>query len=253
MGTKAKTAKPRPPADRVVIAYIHPGQTSAFFTNSLTVTLAADMSGPRRIVGVEQEWSSANVSQARNNVTATFLEKYDAEWLWWIDADMAWEHTALEALLKSAHPTTAPIVGGLCFGGSGDRLFPTIYQIAETDDGLRVVRVGDYPLNTRVQCAATGAAFLLIHRTALEAIRDKGYNKTFPWFQETEMRGDPVGEDITFCLRAGQAGIPVHVDTSVHVGHHKSHLLTHELFQRQRISDLVLEADTGPMPTLPNA
>lgn len=232
MGTKAKAREVDRPAS-VVIAYIHPGTVSAFFTNSLTLSLASDFAGPRRIVNVLQEWSSANVSASRNSLTRRFLEESDAEWLWWIDADMAWEPDALDRLLSVASAADRPIVGGLCFGSAQDRLFPTIYQLAEADGGLRTVRVGDYPDDSVVQCAATGAAFLLVHRSALEVIRDKNFNAAFPWFQETELRGDPVGEDITFCLRAGMAGLPVFVDTGIKVGHHKSQLLTAELFRSQ--------------------
>jgi hypothetical protein len=43
-----------------------------------------------------------------------------------------------------------------------------------------------------------------------------------------------VGEDFTFCLRAGICGFPVHVHTGIHVGHNKSHVLTAEMYQQQR-------------------
>lgn len=222
-------------SDRVVLAYIHPGQTSAYFTQSLVNTLMFDQATGRRVVGCLNEWSSANVSASRNSLTAQFLDDYDAEWLLWIDADMAWEHDALDRLLASADAKERPIVGGLCFGMSMDTLFPTIYQFVTTEAGdLTTMRVGEYPHDTVLPCAATGAAFLLIHRTALESIRDRAFNAAFPWFQETELAGAPAGEDLTFCIRAGICGIPVHVDTSVHVGHHKSTVLTHAMFQAQR-------------------
>ncbi len=85
-----------------------------------------------------------------------------------------------------------------------------------------------------VQCAGTGAAFILIHRRVLEAMRDRGFNAAFPWFQETELAGKPAGEDLTFCIRAGILGFPIFVDTSIHIGHHKSTVLDHETFQAQR-------------------
>ncbi len=221
--------------DRVVLAYIHPGQTSSYFTQSLTNLLMFDQATSRRVVGCLNEWSSANVSASRNSLTAQFLDDHDADWLLWIDADMAFEHTALEQLLASADPTQRPIVGGLCFGATMGALFPTIYQFVTNEAGdLTTMRMNDYPIDSVVQCAATGAAFVLIHRAALEAIRDRAFNAAFPWFQETELAGQPAGEDITFCIRAGILGLPVHVDTSVHVGHHKSVVLTHEMFQSQR-------------------
>lgn len=227
-------AKPRTPTDTVCIAFIHPGETSAYFTTSLVGSLLYDRATSRRIVGLHNEWSSANVSAPRNRLTAKFLDETDADWLWWIDADMAWDHEALDQLLAVADPDTAPIVGGLAFGAFHDMLFPTIYQFGEVDGNLTTVRVADYPDDAVIQVAATGAAFLLIHRSALETIRARAFNQTFPWFQEIEMSGQPVGEDLAFCLRAASCEIPVHVHTGVKIGHHKSHLLTHELFQAQR-------------------
>lgn len=221
-------------ADRVVLAYIHPGETSAYFTQSLTNLLMYDQATDRRIVGLLNEWSSANVSSSRNSLTRQFLDDRDAEWLLWIDADMAFEHDSLARLIASADPQERPIVGGLCFGMSMGRLFPTIYQFVRTEDGsVTTVRVSDYPDDELVPCAATGAAFLLIHRGVLTAMRDRGFNAAFPWFQETELGGQPAGEDLTFCIRAGVLGYTIHVDTGVKVGHHKSTLLDHDMFRAQ--------------------
>ena len=222
--------------ETVVIAYVHPGTVSSYFTTSLLHTVLYDrLPGRQHIVGVFEEWSSANISAPRNELTRRFVDETQADWLLWIDADMAWQPEALEALLASADPVERPIVGGLCFGALHDALFPTIYHLAAADGGgFSTVRVLDYPQGAMVRCTATGAAFVLIHRSALERIRDHGFNRTFPWFQETENLGQPVGEDITFCLRAGQLDIPVHVNTAVRVGHHKSALLTEERFLAQR-------------------
>ena len=233
--------------ETVVVAYVHPGTVSAYFTKSLMLTLLFDRlpgRGQQRIVNVIDDWSSANISQSRNELTRQFLDDTSADWLMWIDSDMAWQPEALEQLLAVADPTERPIVGGLCFGALHDELFPTIYHLTELESGgFSTIRVLDYPKDALIRCTATGAAFLLIHRSALEAIRGHGFNRTFPWFQETENAGQPVGEDITFCLRAGLLGIPVHVNAAVKVGHHKSTLLTEERFAAQRAS-IESEKDT---------
>lgn len=238
VSNRRKPSKPRVQAaamDRVVLAYIHPGQTSSYFTQSLTNLLMFDQATKRHVVGCLNEWSSANVSASRNSLTGRFLDEYDADWLLWIDADMAFEHDSLPQLLDSADKVTAPIVGGLCFGATFGALFPTIYQFTQTSDGqLTTLRVNDYPLDSLVPCAATGAAFLLVHRDVLVAMREKQFNAAFPWFQETELAGAPAGEDLTFCLRAGILGYPIHVNTAVKIGHHKSTVLDHDTFQAQR-------------------
>jgi hypothetical protein len=226
----------RTTSGRVIVAWIHPGMVSAYFTTSLVQMLLFDQGTNRNVVGLLQEWSSANVSMARNEIVSRFLDHpTGADWLLFIDSDMAWEHDALDGLLSVADPQAAPIVGGLCFGANLDRLFPTIYMLTPTDTGgLTTTRLGDYPRDQVVRVDATGAAFLLIHRNVLVAMRDKGFNKTFPWFQETELDGKPAGEDLTFCLRARQMGVPIIVDTRVKVGHHKSAIYTEALFDSQR-------------------
>lgn len=220
--------------DTVVIATLHPGMVSAFYCYSLIGTLLHDQA-ERHVVGLLQRWASANVSAPRNDLTAMFLENHTADWLLWIDSDMAWEPSAVEQLLEVADKDTAPIVGGLCFGAAEDVLFPTIYQFMTDQSGaITTLRVNEYERDTLIRCAATGAAFLLIHRSALETIRDSEFsNPTFPWFQEGELAGKPAGEDIALCMRAARCGIPVHVYTKVKVGHHKSRLLTEEIFQKQ--------------------
>lgn len=219
----------------VIVGFLHPGMVSAYFTTSLIQMMLYDQGTSRHIVGMLQEWSSANVSAARNEIVRRFLEHHTgAEWLMFIDSDMQWDHDALDRFMIVADPESVPIVGGLCFGASHDRLFPTIYMLTPTDTGgLTTTRLGEYPHDRLVPCDATGAAFLLIHRSALEAMRDKGFNRTFPWFQETELEGQPVGEDLTFCLRARGMGLPIHVDTRVKVGHHKSTVYTEAIFDAQ--------------------
>lgn len=223
----------------LVIAYIHPGQVSAYFTESLAATLLVEMSSvltgerPPRLVNVLQEWSSANVSASRNTVTQRFLDHPVGEWLLWVDADMRWTPADIDRLLDVADPETCPVVGGLCFGAADGGLVPTIYQWAELAEGLTTIRMPDYEPDALVQVAATGAAFLLIHRSVLERMREREFSKAFPFFQETELAGKPVGEDITFCIRCGLLGVPVHVLTAADIGHHKSWLLTSEMHRQQ--------------------
>lgn len=220
---------------RLVIAYIHPGNVSSYFLEGMLGTVLFDDRHEQRVQTILQDWSSANVSQSRNKLTSKFLDEYDAEWLLWIDADMGFAPDDVYKIMSNADPVRAPIVGGLCFGGDNGALFPTIYQIAQLPSGELVTdRQWDYEADAMVQVAATGAAFLLIHRSALVKIRDAGFNKTFPFFQETEWNGRPVGEDLTFCLRAGKLGLPVWVDTRVKIGHHKSTVFTENLFRAQR-------------------
>lgn len=226
---------------KVVIGYCSPGEVRAEWHESVLSLVAAD-SG-RRIAGWVGVVSSANIAGARNKIVEQFLGS-PHEWLLMVDTDMVFEPEAFERLLSAADPQRAPILGGLCFGHEDGRLFPTLYDLGGTPEDPQVLRYGAYPLETVFQVFATGAAFLLVHRSALERIRDfrqdgRPFSRVFPWFQETTFRdvnGNdlmPMSEDVTFCWRAGVSGLPVHVHTGARVGHVKTSVLTEQTYLNQ--------------------
>lgn len=237
----------------VVLAFLHPGQCSSWFTVSLAATVRADAIGPQRIETVLQMWSSANISETRNRLVDRFLVECRAAWLLLVDADMQWVPDAVDRLLEVADPKRAPIVGGLCFGLADDDLFPTMYDAVQDDAGdILFQRRADFPPDAMVQVTATGAAFLLVHRSVLLGMRERCFNRAFPYFQETETGGERsriVGEDLTFCVRAGLLGHPVYVHTGVEVGHHKSQLLTASMYAAQRARATQQTANVGTMDT----
>jgi GT2 family glycosyltransferase len=231
---------------KVVLGYVCGTTVSSRWMECLIDLDRNDEFGKRRLregggpLGVG---SGVNVAGARNDLCRRFLEKSAAEWLWFLDTDMTFGYDTLERLLAEADPDKAPIVGGLCFGNDNGRYFPTLYDLTGTEDDIQFVRYDTWAPDSMMQVFATGAACLLIHRTALERIRDfpnpnrpgeVGFSRAFPWFQETDFNGRIMGEDITFCLRAGTAGLPVYVNTAVQLGHIKEHALTMDGYLAQR-------------------
>ncbi len=238
---EAREAKPTFVPGTVAVGFLYGADVASGFANSLAAMLWAQ--GQRRdrrvVVEVLAEASGVNVSAGRNTVTRKFLDETQAEWLLMLDADMTFQPDLPDALLACANPDPAsenfaPIVGGLCFGVDGGKLFPTMYDFRYIDDRLQTVRYESYPADAMFQVGATGAACLLIHRTVADAIRRENFNAVYPWFQETELSGERCGEDITFCLRAAKLGFPVFVNTAVDVGHQKTQVLTVDLYREQR-------------------
>lgn len=237
MSNKRKARPPRQKHETVFVGYLHPADVSAAFHKSMCEMLLFDRHGPNRIIGGGGRYASANVSKGRNEIVEDFL-KSPADWLLMLDSDMVFDPSLIEDLLAEASVAEFPIVGGLCFGIADGLLFPTLYGMTLQDGKPRTVRYNDVPENALFQVAATGAACLLAHRSVYEAVGAREFNAAFPWYQETELSGEPCGEDFTFCIRAGQCGFPVHVATGVHVGHHKSQVLTFEMFKAQRASQV---------------
>lgn len=223
----------------VALGYVHPDQVDAAWHTSMMQLQRHDLMGPRRLFGEIHIGSGPRIAHSRNMVVSHFLGT-SAEWLLMIDTDMVFGEDLLDRLLEVADPEGCPIVGGLCFsGGKTARVNPTLYVASVDDDGLPVVGiVTDYPRDTLVQVDATGAACLLVHRSVYEKLHETWGEKTVnPWFAETEHAMREFGEDITFCMRARQAGFPIRVHTGIQVGHRKTHILSEDTFTEQQLRE----------------
>lgn len=162
---------------------------------------------------------------ARNELCRQFLAAED-DWLFMVDRDMGFTPDALYRLLAVADARTRPIVGGLCFaawkdepdGLNGWRVSPVPMLMQWSDDlpgGRGLTPMVLYPADSVTPVAATGGAFLLIHRSVLAGMEGD-------WFTTAEDdSGRTLGEDISFCVRAGRAQFPVFVHTGVKTSHHK--------------------------------
>ena len=158
-----------------------------------------------------------------------------------VDSDMKFAPDSLDRLLAEADPVKAPIVGGLCFGknhleGSVE-YWATMYGFDVKDDSIKTYRYESWPEDTMFPVNATGTAFLLIHRSVLEAMRERFKDRApWIWFEEMNNRGYTWGEDTTFCLRAQQCGFPIYVHTGVEIGHVKPETISGDTFRRWKAS-----------------
>lgn len=229
--------------DVVQAAYLHPGTVSQSFSDSLMRLVAHDLASRRRVIRsagpVMFRCGSGGLVEARNKVMAFFLDESEADWLWMIDADMGFAADTVDRLIEAADPVERPVVGALCFGlreaepdGMGGfrvRAFPTLYDWGRTPAGVVGFHVRrEYQPDTVTQVAGTGAACLLVHRSAAEKVRaDSG-----TWFDPVAFSdGTPVGEDLSFCYRLNKASIPVFVHTGVKTTHHKQIWLGEDEFR----------------------
>jgi GT2 family glycosyltransferase len=173
--------------------------------------------------------SGPNISTARNKLCAEFLARPgQPAWLFMCDTDMVLQPDTIDRLIGAADPVERPVVGGLCWSVEGSLKLPTMYELTQAD-GKRLTfrRYATWRDGEVLRVSATGAACLLIHRDALIAVEKHSGDPAAPWFRESAV-GAPLslmGEDMTFCLRLGAAGIPVHVHTGVKAGHMKTQML----------------------------
>jgi len=218
----------------VTVAYVHANQAAYSWHHSMVELIGHDLANHGRIlVGgyIAMRAGTDGLTQARNKAVREFLDDSKADWLMWIDTDMGVAPDTLERLLEAADPTDRPMVGALCFtqheedpdglGGWRCRAIPTVYDWLKLGDGQMGWAVRwNYPVNTLTRVAGTGAACLLVHRGVFERVAER-FGPV--WYERVPntTTGQLVGEDLSFCLRAGAIGIPMYVHTGVRTSHLK--------------------------------
>jgi GT2 family glycosyltransferase len=239
-------------AGMVVPSFVDGGTWSASFGLSWTDTMLRDQAAAEpRIVREGGQYLRVNagtmgVASARSTIVERFLAGR-AEWLFMVDTDMGFEPDTIDRLISAAEANDCPVVGGLCFAQKLDpraeenplhtkrfHTVPTIYRyvkIQETGE-QGFLPVMDY-LPDRFQYAdGTGAACMIMHRDALNRL---GPNPFRPMLVRA---GNPDGtdrefsEDLSFCARLANAGVPIGVDTSVKTSHHKGGIFLDEASYR---------------------
>lgn len=221
----------------VTVAYVHPDEVATSWHQSMMNLVGHDLGNQARIM--RGGWvaarcsSAAGIPGARNEAVTNFLADGAAEWLFWVDTDMGFAGDTIDQLIAVADPVERPIVGGLCFaqklhpdgmGGWRSAVVPTIYTWTSSEESGETgfLSVTDYPANSLVKCAGTGSACILIHRSVFEKMAEKdGVGKWYDRVPNPTNGGKPIGEDLSFCLRAGALGIPVYVHTGVRTTHLK--------------------------------
>lgn len=231
----------------VLVAYLHPNEVSHNFSDSLMRLFAHDLAHQQVVLRgggpAMFRCGPGGLVEARNDVVRHFLDATEADWLWFVDSDMGFASDTVDRLLEVADPGERPVVGALCFGqretapdglqGWQTAMFPTLYDWARKPDGEVGFHIRrDYPVNTVVQVAGTGAACLLIHRSVCERIRDAEGDE---WFTRKRYpSGAPISEDLSFCARVNGLGSPILVHTGVRTNHHKPVWLSEATYWRQR-------------------
>lgn len=239
----------------VVLAYVCGNEVAYSWHRSMVQLIGFDAQRHHRLGDgrggfLALRYGTGGLIQARNQAVYDFLTDYpDAEWMFWIDTDMGFPEDTLEKLLEAADPVERPIVGALCFsqqeiesdGMGGRRVQPTpvIYDWITVDDQSGYAVRWDYPRDTVTQCHATGSACILIHRSALERIRDKFGT----WYDRVPNPSTQqlFSEDLSFCVRAGALDIPVFIDTRVKTTHLKSVWVSEDFYVRERAALAILE------------
>jgi hypothetical protein len=255
-----------PESAAVTMAYVHSNECTMSFHHSFVNMLGFDMAKNNRVMRggfVAINCGTNGLVESRNMAISIFLEEKKSDWLFWVDTDMGWLPDTLERLVEAADPVERPIVGALCYsmrqmgaddmGGHRTKLTPTIFDWTTEEGGHKGFAVRfDYARNTLTKCNGTGSACIVIHRSVFEKIKEKHGPI---WYDRitNPTTGQLVGEDLSFCMRAGLEGYPIFVHTGIQASHAKTRWLIETDYDDQLMAEAVrlnLEKQTAPVAVI---
>lgn len=160
----------------------------------------------------------------RNRVISNFLST-DNEWLLWVDSDMVFTPTDFDALTFRAQQGWN--ITSALYVRDTDPPTPCAFRYVQEEDRIHS-RVVELPAKDKVmKVDAVGFGFVLMHRDVFTKIATKAFNPARLWCDNSVVgpHGQPLSEDMSFCLRAKDVGFDIALDTAVRVGHVKTRVL----------------------------
>ena len=141
----------------------------------------------------------------------------------WIDSDQVFRPEHFFTLLKH----DLDVVGGL-YPMEGNQQFAAVKDwdvdyFKKNGCFQFLTRKDMVGLDKPMEVAYTGFGFLMIKHGVIERME-------YPWFEPhlTDLGNgivDFASEDVSFCVKARNQGIQIHIDPTVIVGHEKSQIL----------------------------
>jgi GT2 family glycosyltransferase len=201
---------------KILICYATSGEVRQEFVESLLQVVVG--LSENHEVSVRASVGGPMIAKHRNMLAKSFLEDPRGwDYLLFVDSDMAFRTKDVLTLLKA----NKPIIGGLYFGIPYGSLERFVVALKTDENGsLSPIPVGKLPKRGSCRVNALGMGFTLIKREVIETL-GPDHEKQWP-FAETLVDGKGRGEDVTFCLRAKEAGFLSWLCVDARVGHIKS-------------------------------
>ena len=145
--------------------------------------------------------NSGTIDHMRNSIVNSAKEK-ECSHLLFLDADMIYPPDTIGRLLEH----DLDIVGALTF-----KRYPPFNPVMMRGEKYKLQYVWPYEEGLE-KVVATGTGCLLIKMGVFDKIEK-------PWFEFETIEGKPIGEDVGFCYKAGNAGFDIYVDTTIKTIH----------------------------------
>lgn len=238
-GFQAAPQLQRPVMRKPVVVFCFPGRdfTPGFF-DSWTTTILRLSNNQRPFDFMMSRAYSPVINHCRANVLGAsnlagrqqkpFQGQIQYDYLLWIDSDIVFGMEQIMAIFQKMHMNPdIKVLSGVY--RTQDGVHSTVIR---TWDKEAFLKTGIFPQMTPeelleegkkdkrglVKIFGVGMGFMMIRRGVFEQIQ-------YPWFgpvfHEIEHTYDFSSEDISFCHKLNDAGIPVYADPKIIVGHEK--------------------------------
>lgn len=162
------------------------------------------------------------VYTSRNELAQQAI-KMGADYIFWLDSDMAFEADTLKQMLKTMEENKLDILSGVYFRRNPPYT-PVLFNKLETSDEEKV----DFSEFEKIpdgifEIGGCGFGCVLMKTDVLISVL--GRFRTF----FNPMKG--AGEDLAFCIRARECGYKIYADSSISLGHCSHSLVTKQFFE----------------------
>ena len=166
--------------------------------------------------------SGSLIYNARNNLARQAI-KSEADWVFWVDSDMAFNPDVLQRMLKVCQENDIDFLTAICFRRKPPYT-PCIFdRLDKVEKGASYTAFMSVP-DGRFKVGGCGFAGVLMSTDVLISVSAKFNGRMF----------DPMegfGEDVAFCWRARQCGYDIWCDSDIEFGHVGQCVVTRGYFE----------------------
>lgn len=172
---------------------------------------------------------NTQIHNARNLIARQAVE-CGFDYVLWLDSDMVFPYYTMKRLLEDMDGRD--YVTALCFSRN-DNPIPCIYSAVNWSVDNAEVKtsadvLSDYPIESLFEIAGSGFACVM---TSTVLLRDMVERCGAPFYPLMGM-----GEDLTFCFRAKQAGYKLYCDSRIKIGHIGEKIYDEDSYILQKIA-----------------
>jgi hypothetical protein len=153
----------------------------------------------------------------RNLVARTIVEEAACDGVVWVDSDMIVPPDSVWRLLLTVEKNNFDFLTGVYHQRGGEYL-PVVYLFNSSTE--RFAQASMYPEKAIVQMGGCGFGFVWTSLKMLKAMKGcPQFTDDGEWFPDYREGHGKYGEDLGFCRLAIHAGITLHADSNILLGH----------------------------------